>query len=261
MEYKIKIEDLNFEGPFDLLLHLLKNKEMDIYDIKICDITNQYMGYIRKMQEMDLEVTSEFIIVAATLLEIKSRMLLPKPKNETEEESPEESTRKLVEKLAEYKKFKAAAEFLRDKMLYAGTVFSKKPEVIDDLSIDKRKDENYLAGVTMLQLYNIYNEVLERYNNKKNQNNTLKSEIPMDMFKIEDKMREIATKVEMGKKYTFKQIVEGCNGKMEIIVTFLALLELIKMKDIKVFQEESFHEIFVERIGQNGEITSYSDRD
>src|SRR3712207_4469850 len=110
MSLNIKIE--NFEGPFDLLLHLIKKNEMDIYDIKIYEITTQYLNYINNMKELDLEVTSEFIVIAATLLEIKSKMLLPKQVVEENEEDAEDPRQELINKLLEYKKFKQVADYL-----------------------------------------------------------------------------------------------------------------------------------------------------
>jgi segregation and condensation protein A len=131
MALSIKIE--NFEGPFDLLLHLIKKSKMSIYDIKLNEITKQYLEYLRDMKEMDLEITSEFIVIASTLLEIKSRELLPKPPKEEEEELDENDIkRQLIGKLIEYKKFKIAASFFREREINTGITFSKKPEIIED---------------------------------------------------------------------------------------------------------------------------------
>ena len=123
VDFNIKISDLNFEGPFDLLLHLIKKNEMDIYDIKIYHITNEYLNYLNQMKEIDLEITSEFIVMASTLLEIKSKMLLPKTNEKNEEEGDPRVL--LVEKLLEYKRFKAVAAFFKDRMGDTGFLFSK----------------------------------------------------------------------------------------------------------------------------------------
>ncbi|MDT8716565.1 segregation/condensation protein A [Clostridium sp. 19966] len=245
MDYNIKLENLNFEGPFDLLLHLIKKNEMDIYDIKIYDITNEYLSYIKKMKEIDLEVTSEFIVVAATLLEIKSKMLLPKAENDNKEE--EDPRANLIEKLVEYKKFKAVSEFLKEVIKENGQTFSKKAEIIDD-SLSENVNEDVLKNITMLDLYNLYNELINRYRNKINENNTLLTQIPVDKFKIEDKMIQISTALRKGKKYNFKELIKDCSSKIEVVVMFLALLELIKMRDVMAFQEYSFSDIYVERI-------------
>ncbi|EQB86689.1 hypothetical protein M918_13070 [Clostridium sp. BL8] len=130
MSLSIKIT--NFEGPFDLLLHLIKKNEMDIYNIRILEITNQYLDILKQMKEMDLDITSEFIVIAATLIEIKSKILLPKPKVENEEENEEDAAKELINKIVLYKKFKVAAEFLLERERETGIMFSKKPEIIEE---------------------------------------------------------------------------------------------------------------------------------
>lgn len=147
---KIKIND--FEGPFDLLLHLIRKNQMDIYNVKIYEITNQYLNYLNEMKEMDLEITSEFIVVAATLIEIKSKYLLPKAKKEDEDEEDDE--KKLLEKLIEYKKIKGVSAFFRERYVSAGDVYGKKPEIIEE-----RKDNivrvDLLKDTSLIELYNI----------------------------------------------------------------------------------------------------------
>ena len=241
---KIKIE--NFEGPFDLLLHLLRKNKMDIYNIRIFEITNQYLEHLKTMKELDLEITSEFIVMASTLLEIKSKTLLPKIKNEEEDENPELS---LVEKLIRYRKFKGAAEFLKDKSLYNGVVFSKKPEIIEEPKTDKN-NEDIFKNITMLDLYNIYNNLIEQMKNKMNESNVsnMSKTIEMDRYRVEDKIVYIKELLGNKKVYKFNDIISECESKIETIVTFLALLELIKDKQVKVLQENSFEEIYVERI-------------
>jgi segregation and condensation protein A len=253
MALNIKIE--NFEGPFDLLLHLIKKNEMEIYDIKIYDITNQYLQYINQMKEMDLEVTSEFVVIAATLLEIKSKMLLPKlPQEEVAADEEKDPRKELITKLIEYKKFKHIAEFLKGKEQEAGVVFTKKPEIIED-NRDK-EDTDILKGITILQLYNLYNELMNMYNNKMNKENMIQREIPVDLYKIEDKMEYLKGKIHYTNHIYFSELIRECTSKMEIVVTFLALLELIKLKNVKVIQESSFREIFLER-GEDSEANLY----
>ncbi|SQB91523.1 segregation and condensation protein A [Clostridium tetanomorphum] len=180
MALKIKIH--NFEGPFDLLLHLIKKNEMDIYNIRISEITNQYIQYINTLKEMDLEITSEFIVIAATLLQIKSKELLPKIKNDEnivaeEDEDPEKI---LIQKLIEYKKFKAAAEFFKSKMAIEGIRFTKKPEIIENRK--ECEDTDILKNISMLDLYNLYNELVTIYKNKIN-TNIISREIIVDQYK------------------------------------------------------------------------------
>ena len=246
MPVNIKVE--NFEGPFDLLLHLIKKNEMDIYDIKIYEITTQYLEYITQMKEMDLEVTSEFIVTAATLIEIKSKMLLPKSKDETAAENEEDPRNELISKLLEYKKFKEASVFLKQHEL--GMVYAKKPEIIIETDFDEK---DIFKDITMLKLYNLYNELMERYRSKINTENRMEKLLSIENYKIEDKMILIKEKFEHRNKFSFSYIVKECNSKIEVIVTFLALLELIKLKDIQVVQEDTFEEIIIERINKDEE--------
>ncbi len=250
MEYNVKISQLNFDGPFDLLLHLIKKNEMDIYNIKIYEVTNQYIDYLKQMKEIDLEITSEFIVVAATLLEIKSRLLLPKANDKKGEEDEVDPRQQLIEKLIEYKRFKAAAAFFKSRMKDMGYMFSKKPEIIDDKPHEV-DNMDLLKNITMLDLYNIYNDVLNRYKGKINENNTLLDHIPIDKFKIEDKMVELSTRITLGSKSRFTEIISGYTSKIEKVVVFLALLELIRIRNIRVFQESNFKEIFIERVEVN----------
>lgn len=246
MSLNIKID--NFEGPFDLLLHLIKKNKMDISEVKIYDITNQYLEYIHAMEELDLEITSEFIVIAATLIEIKSKLLLPKQKDDEnamdlDEKDPE---KELIEKLIQYKKFKAAALLLKERELGTGRMFSKKPEIIEE----KKKNvdpKDFLQGVNILKLYELYSNLIATYRNKKNIANVIEKEIPIDKFKIEDKMDYLKQSIEFGKKIGFSNIINECTSKIEVVVTFLALLELIKLRYIIVVQEQNFTEIYVER--------------
>lgn len=248
MALNIKIE--NFEGPFDLLLHLIKKNEMDIYDIKIYDITTQYLKYLDGMKEIDLEITSQFIVTAATLLEIKSKMLLPKS-NENEESEEEEDPRKeLVSKLLEYKKFKLVANFLAEKEKKIGIVFQKKPEIIEEKK-ENIDNKDILKDITILHLFNIYNQLITNYQNKMNTDNVIEKEIPLDKFKVEDKMVQISNEIINSKKVYFSKLMNKCSSKIEQVVTFLALLELIKIRTISVIQDGNFKEIYIEEIGSN----------
>lgn len=244
MSLNIKIE--NFEGPFDLLLHLIKKNEMDIYDIKIYEITTQYLNYINNMKELDLEVTSEFIVIAATLLEIKSKMLLPKQVVEENEEDAEDPRQELINKLLEYKKFKQVADYLMTREATVGFMYSKKPEIIEDIHKDDNVD--ILKDVTILKLFNIYNDLINTYKNKMNTENVIPKEIALDKFKIEDKMVEISEKLKNGSTIGFSKLVNSCEDKIEAIVTFLALLELIKLRVISAIQEGNFKEIYLEGV-------------
>ena len=241
---KIKVAD--FEGPFDLLLHLIKKNKMDIYNVEIYKVTNQYLEYLNTRKVMDLEITSEFIVVAATLIEIKSKNLLPKVKVE-EEENEEDIEIKLMERLIEYKRFKAVSEFFNDKYVSSGEVFSKKPEVIEAIKPQKVDNDDILKNITLLDLYNIYNKILENYREKQNKVNVVQKKIYVDKYKVEDKMEELLKKFNSVEVIEFNNLMKESSCKLETVVIFLALLELIKIRTIQVFQDENFSNILIKR--------------
>lgn len=239
---KFKVAD--FEGPFDLLLHLIKKNKMDIYNVEIYKITNQYLGYLEEMKVMDLEITSEFIVIAATLIEIKSKNLLPK--SNVEEVSEEDIEKKLMERLVEYRKIKAVSEFFKDRYVSSGSVYSKHPEIIEDTRPVENNDDIF-KNITLLDLYNIYNKVLESYKEKQNNESVIEKRIYVDKYKVEDKMDELLEKFTSTKTIEFKSLVKLSESKLETVVTFLALLELIKLRMIEVYQENSFGNILMKR--------------
>lgn len=239
-----KVKVANFEGPFDLLLHLIKKNEMDIYNVEIYKITTQYLKYLDEMKIMDLDITSEFIVVAATLIEIKSKKLLPNTK--VVEENEEDIEKNLMEKLIEYKKIKGAALFFREKYINSGNIYTKKPEIIEEVKQDK-KDEDMLKNITLIDLYNIYNKLIDSFFKKQNKENIIQRKIYIDKYKVEDKMEELLSNIEIKNIVKFRDIINESECKLEVVVTFLALLELIKLRMIKVYQYENFNDILMER--------------
>ena len=239
---KIKVAD--FEGPFDLLLHLIKKNKMDIYNVEIYKITNQYLQYLDEMKEMDLEITSEFIVIAATLIEIKSKSLLPKAK--VEEENEEDVEKRLMQRLIEYRQIKAVSGFFKERYQNSGEIYSKKPEIIEEVKTAPNNDDIF-KNLTLLDLYNIYNNVLEHYYNKRNTVNVVQKKIYVDKFKVEDKMNELMDKFQSEKIIKFRSIINESECKLETVVSFLALLELIKLRMITVYQEGNFGEIMMKR--------------
>jgi segregation and condensation protein A len=243
----LSIKITNFEGPFDLLLHLIKKNEMNIYDINIFEITNQYLDYLKSIVEMDLEVTSEFIVIAATLIEIKSKYLLPKNKDAVSKEEENDIEMDLLNKLIEYRKYKLIAQNLKIMEQDAGIMFSKKPEIIveDTYNI---VEPDFLKNVTMLNLYDLYNNLMLNYINKMNTDNIINKRIKMEEYKIEDKMEELKENLIFFGKIHFTNLIIGYSSKLEVIVTFLALLELIKTSGVIVIQESNFKDIHLERV-------------
>lgn len=240
---KVKVAD--FEGPFDLLLHLIKRNEMDIYNIEIFKITNQYLSYLNEFKEMNLEITSEFIVVAATLIEIKSKKLLPKVKNE-EEESEEDIEKRLMERLIEYKKIKGVSAFFKDRYIKGGEVYGKKPEIIEEVKTVVNNDDIF-KNITLIDLYSIYNKIIDNYREKQNNGKYIERKIYIDKYKIEDKIEFLSSKFQGKEIVNFQSMIEDCECKLETVVTFLALLELIKQRFVNVYQDESFGNIFVKR--------------
>ena len=215
-----KVKVANFEGPFDLLLHLIKKNEMDIYNVEIYKITSQYLKYLDDMKIMDLEITSEFIVVAATLIEIKSKKLLPNIK--VSEENEEDIEKNLMEKLIEYKKIKGAALFFKEKYINSGDIYTKKPEIIEEIKSDKKEEDIFKKNVIQRKIY-------------------------IDKYKIEDKMDELLRNIEEERIVKFRDIIRESECKLEAVVTFLALLELIKLRMIKAYQNDNFDDILIER--------------
>ena len=235
-----------FEGPLDLLLHLIDKNKIDIYDIPIVEITDQYMEYIRAMEEADLGVMSEFMVMAATLLDIKCKMLLPKEVNEEGEE--EDPRAELVEKLLEYKMYKFMSYELKDKMDDAANVYFKKPTIPEDVlkyrePVDPRE---LLAGMTLEKLNAIYKSIIRRQEDKIDPIRSKFGKIEKEEVSLSDKMLELRDYALEHRRFSFRDLLERQCSKVQVIVTFLSILELMKMGHIHVEQEELFDDISVE---------------
>ena len=235
MELSYKLE--KFEGPLDLLLHLIEKNKVNIYDIPIAEITDQYMEYVRQMDEENLDVVSEFLVMAATLLDIKARMLLPKEVNEEGEE--EDPRAELVMRLLEYKKYRLMSEELKDMESGADRVFYKDPtippevkEYAEPMDLDKLLD-----GVTLTKLQKIFESVMKRQQDKIDPVRSTFGTIKKDPVSLEDKITSVLGYARKHRKFSFRQMLEKQNDKTEVVVTFLALLELMKVGKIHLTQE------------------------
>lgn len=240
MEYKVILEA--FEGPLDLLMHLIEKEKVDIYDIPIAKITDQYIEYVRSMQNIDLNLTSEFLVMAATLLEIKSKMLLPKSNREDEQLEMEEidPREELVRRLIEYKKFKAAAESLKVKGDTHSKIFFKQKEELEEFM---EQDTFELEKIDFKELLLAYLNILNR--TQKDTKKINLAEIQRDELTIEDCMDDIENVIRQKKKVKFDELfIEGIT-KNKVVVIFLSILELIKLKRIKVIQEQNFGDIII----------------
>ena len=246
MELEVKLQA--FEGPLDLLLHLIEKNKVDIYDIPIVEITEQYLDYVSKMPKDDLDLASEFLVMAATLIDIKSRMLLPKEIDENGEEIDPRA--ELVEKLIEYKMYKYAAVELRDMQVYAGKSMYKQPTVPEEVSKYEPPVnlDSLLADVDLNKLNDIFKMVLKRQVDKIDPVRSKFGKIEMEEVSLPDKISYVSTTVKKRKKCKFKQLLEEAHSKVEVIVSFLAILELIKVGEIEVRQDETFGEIYIDSI-------------
>lgn len=238
-DYKVKLEV--FEGPLDLLLYLIKKEEVDIYDIPIERITNQYMEYLTLMQMLNLEVAGEFLVMAATLMYIKSRMLLPADQQvtDTETEEGEDPRWELIRQLVEYKKFKDAGLQLGQREEQQANIFSRGSP---DAGTEVDKDIP-LAEVSIFDLINAFNEVLKKASAREDFR-----EIIEERFTVSDKIEEILYTLRDRSEMIFSELFATASSRAEVVVTFLALLELIRLKRLKVVQVEAFGEIQVLKV-------------
>ena len=237
-----------FEGPLDLLLHLIDKNKIDIYDIPIVEITDQYMAYIHQMESENLGVMSEFLVMAATLLDIKCKMLLPK---EVNEEGTEEDPRaELVEKLLEYKMYKYMSYELKDRMEDADKIFYREPDIPREV-LEYRVPVNpakLLEGITLDRLNAIYRSVIHRQEDKVDPIRSKFGKIEREDVSLPQKMEYVRAYAGNHGRFSFRDLLEEQAGKMQVVVTFLAILELMKMGEIRVAQESLFDDIIIDRV-------------
>lgn len=235
-----------FEGPLDLLLHLIDKNKIDIYDIPIVEITNQYMEYIRNMPKIDLDIMSEFLVMAATLLDIKCKMLLPKEVNEDGEE--EDPRAELVEQLLQYKMYKYMAFELKDRQLDADLVLYKHAtipgevmEYVEPVDIDL-----LLGDLTLVKLNQIFRDVMRRQDDKIDPVRSKFGKIEKEEVPLPAKLSFVEEYARTHRRFSFRHLLETQKSKMHVVVTFLAVLELMKMGTIRVEQEETCGDIMID---------------
>lgn len=235
-DYKVQLEI--FEGPLDLLLYLIKKDEIDIYDVSIERITRQYLDYIDTFKMLNIELASEFIVMAANLMYIKSRELLPKEVQPPDEEADEDDPRwELIRQLVEYKKFKEAAGFLGIQEVKADELFVTTPEMPD-----LEAPVVSMGQVGIFDLIRAFQRVLKRFENTDDFR-----EIVNDRFTVADKIEELLNVVPVGGRVKFEELFSSASSRGEVIVTFLAMLELIKLNHLQVEQEQLLGEIVIVR--------------
>ena len=243
MAVEVKLEA--FEGPLDLLLHLIDKNKVDIYDIPIAMITDQYLDYIRMMDHEDLNVTSEFLVMAATLLDIKSKMLLPKEVNEEGEE--EDPRAELVQKLIEYKMYKYMSFELKDMQVDARRTWFKAPTLPPEIADYKEPiDYEKLVGdLNLVKLNGIFKSVMKRQIDKVDPVRSSFGKIEKDEVNLEEKTEYVENYIRFHKSFSFRDLLDKQKSKMDVVVTFLIILEMIKIGKIMIAQEELFDDIMI----------------
>ncbi|MFT4004835.1 MAG: segregation/condensation protein A [Lacrimispora sp.] len=243
----------NFEGPLDLLLHLIDKNKVNIYDIPIVTITEQYLDYVNHMETEDLNIVSEFLVMAATLIDIKARMLLPREVNEEGEE--EDPRAELVARLLEYKYYKYMSMELRDREVGADRLLYKVPTIPSEVAkyeppVDLDK---LLDGLTLAKLQEIFRSVTKRIEDRVDPIRSRFGNIKREPISLEDKINSVMEYARKYRRFSFRRMLEKQAGRVEVVVTFLALLELMKIGKIQLTQEYLFDDMMIETLEPEGE--------
>lgn len=233
-KYVVTID--NFDGPLDLLLHLIKEQDIDIYDIKIEDITKQYLDYIRHMKELNLEIASEYLVMASELIEMKSKMLLPKKKEKEDDDYEEDPRELLIERLLAYKRYKEVTSEFKDLELTRKMVFTREP---DNLNRYVKEDENS-EELGVADLIDAFNNLLKR----KELDRPIATKITKKELSVTEKVNKIKNILRNKKKINFEDIFE-VSTKEEVIISFLSVLEMVKKDEVLLTQEGNFKNIVI----------------
>lgn len=246
MPMPLNVELQAYDGPLDLLLDLIEKNKVNIFDIPIAEITDQYLDYVHQLQKEDLSVTSEFMVMAAELISIKCRMLLPR---EVDEEGEEIDPRaELVQQLLEYKTCKYMSVELKNRMDQTGNVF--KPETIPKEVLQYRPKVDpaeLVQGLTLKKLHEVFDQVLRRSEERLDPIRSGFGEIKREEVSLPDKLTEVSEYTRTHEHYSFRDLLMAQPSKVQIVVTFLAVLELMKYGVIKAHQEKTDGEIYIER--------------
>lgn len=243
MALSVKIE--SFEGPLDLLLHLIDVNKFNIFDIPINEITGQYMDYLKSMEQQDLNVMSEFLVMAATLLEIKAKMLLPA---EVDEEGEEVDPREeLVQRLLEYKMYKYMALELKDRLGASGKNLYKRPTIPEEVAkYEPPVDLEELVGdLTLSKLNRIFQEMMKKQTDKIDPVRSKFGDIEQEEVSLDEKMSSVRAYAAEHSTFRFSQLMEQQKGRFQLIVTFLAILELMKTGELIVVQDHAFDDMMI----------------
>lgn len=241
LEVKLQV----FEGPLDLLLHLIDKNKIDIYDIPIVEITNQYMEYIHAMEEEDLNIMSEFLLMAATLLDIKCRMLLPKEVNEEGEE--EDPRQELVEQLLQYKMYKYMSYELRDRQIEGERSLFREPSVPEEVKnyAEPVDLDQLLDGLTLTRLNQIFKDIMRRQNDKIDPIRSRFGKIEKEEVSLPEKLDYVEAYARIHRVFSFRDLLARQHSRVQLVVTFLAILEMMKTGTITISQEQPFDDIII----------------
>ena len=233
-KYVVTID--NFDGPLDLLLHLIKEQDIDIYNIKIEDITKQYLDYIKHMKELNLEIASEYLVMASELIEMKSKMLLPKKREKEEDDYEEDPRELLIERLLAYKRYKEVTSEFKDLELTRKMIFTREPDNLNRYA----KEEESIEELGVADLIDAFNNLLKR----KELDRPIATKITKKELSVADKVNKIKNILRNKKRINFEEIFE-VSTKEEVIISFLSVLEMVKKDEILLTQEGNFKNIVI----------------
>ena len=233
-KYVVTID--NFDGPLDLLLHLIKEQDIDIYDIKIEDITKQYLDYIRHMKELNLEIASEYLVMASELIEMKSKMLLPKKREKEDDDYEEDPRELLIERLLAYKRYKEVTSEFKDLELTRKMIFTREPDNLNRYA----KEEESIEELRVADLIDAFNNLLKR----KELDRPIATKITKKELSVADKVNKIKNILRNKKRINFEEIFE-VSTKEEVIISFLSVLEMVKKDEILLTQDGNFKNIVI----------------
>lgn len=241
MAYEIKLEF--FEGPLDLLIHLLRENEVDIYDIPIARITKQYLDYLETLRDLNLEIAGEFLVMAATLTHIKSQMLLPSPEiDDLDEEFGADPRLELVERLLEYQRFKEAAEQLRQREIERLNSFTRGE--LPELPLGQGED-GALCEVSLFDLVEALKEILARIPEES------LYDVTVEAMSVTDRIAWLMDRLESSEHFVFQELFDGAQSRLEVIAAFQALLEVVRLRLVRIVQAQRFGAIHIYRAAAN----------
>ena len=230
----------DFEGPLDLLLHLIKKSKMEIFDIEISEITNQYLNYIKSMTDMNLDIASEYLVMASELIEMKSKKLLPKSEEKEEDEEVEDPEVVLKRRLVEYQKYKESTNLFRDLEKNRSSYYTKAPESLKKYSLEKLEND---GSVDVYDLLDAFQKLLERQEFSKPKN----TKIARKELSVKERIVKIRDILKVNKRVNFVELFDDFS-KPYVVVTFLSVLEMVKSREINIKQDNNFSDIYIERV-------------